>query len=271
MIGLRFTSWHHSLCAICALVTSAALNAAEVSCADVAIDALANLESGVEARGIQSTQCDSASLSLAVAKQMLAGENDSFELHALQPASQEENSARTLRLAGARQTPDRRMVRVDWHVQNGRERPSVEVHWYALERFGWYWVTNRPIEAGEVIRPDDVQRLRGAVDYADRPTWETWPAAIRAQIRLGDGHMLRATHVSRIPDIVAGDRAVLELQRGPIKLQLDADVQEAAFIDKTVKLKLRHSGAIVYGRLQANNIVVPCDSRLLHGRNVCND
>lgn len=253
---------------------AASVNAAEVSCADAAIEALANLESGAEARGIQSTQCDSADLSLNVAKQMLAEEHDSFELHALQSASRETHEtdvARTLLLAGARQTPDGRMVRVDWRVQKGSERPGVEVHWYSLERFGWHWVTNRPIEAGEVIRPGDVQRLRGAVDYADRLTWATWPAAIRAQTGLGDGDMLRANHISKIPDIVAGDRAVLELQRGPIRLRLDADVQEAAFIDKTVKLKLRHSGAIVYGRLQANNIVVPCGIRLLHGRNVCND
>jgi len=242
------------------------------ACDELAARAFQKYEAHNESHAFEATTCGVTELSSLVAVQLLEQESDVFELRALRDnVAQATPSGRSLRLAGAKLTPDRKMLRVDWQLRTSESNRRVVVHWFELQRSGWYWQTIRPIRAGERIRPTDVQRMYGTVEHENRITWSEWPTSVRAEKPLGDGHTLRPTHVSKIPDLAAGDRAVLELQRGAIRLQLDADVQEAAYIDKTVKLKLRHSGAIVYGRLQANNIVVPCDSHVLHGRNVCTE
>ena len=221
-------------------------------------------------------RCSLDEISRAVAASYLQRGTDTVAISRLENSRLEKSDDGVVETAHAileriATTRDEQLLRVHWRVvvDGGASRAHVE--WFSIQRHGWHWVAERAIAAGTVIVEDDVQRVHGPVRNLDRISSETWPGNVLAVAPLAVGDAINADVTGPVPDRYAGDNAYLQIQRGPIQLQLAGVLQEAAFIKKTAKLKLHHSGAVVYGLLQANNIVVPCDSGVLSGRNTCAD
>ena len=119
--------------------------------------------------------------------------------------------------------------------------------------------------------PSQVERRFGRIERPNRLLTEFWPAGQQLRERLSAGETILAGNLMVPPDARAGDSAVYRVQRGAVLIEMDADVMGATYIDDVARVRLRHSGEIVYGRMQAGNIVVPCSDDLLPDRSTCSE
>ncbi len=217
-------------------------------------------------------QCSLEELSSSAATTYFANDPDTVSVRSL-PA-RERSAAEapvTAQLIDIQETSDGAMLRIDWSVVSEGGDAARSVQWIVVERTGWYWEAAENIRAGDIVSPRSVVRTFGEIDQLDRLTAEDWPAGLEARIDLVEGQTVLASSLVIPPDARAGDSAVYRVQRGPISIEMDADLMGATYVDDVAQVRLRHNGEIVYGLLQTGNVVVPCSDAVLPDRDACGE